>query len=163
MTPATAMGHMSKEMQVTYDLEDEVVTPGGTREKIHLFYAVVIYQGPLYTGLTGIFPMISSKGKWYVMAVYSFDCNYIKPMAMKSKSSSEWLKAFGGIFQELTSRGFKLKLQTMENEASPGPAMHHYRCQNVYITSTASERIVDTLDFPLTSLRCHKSPPWTGS
>jgi hypothetical protein len=25
------------------------------------------------------------------------------------------------------------------------PAMHHYRCQNVYILATASERIVDTL------------------
>jgi hypothetical protein len=25
--------------------------------------------------------------------------------------------------------------------------MQHYRCQNVYITETASERIVDTLDF----------------
>jgi hypothetical protein len=30
---------------------------------------------------------------------------------------------------------------------SLGPAMHHYRCQNVYITSTASERIVETLEF----------------
>jgi hypothetical protein len=28
-----------------------------------------------------------------------------------------------------------------------GPAMHHYRCQNVYISSTASECIVDTLEF----------------
>jgi hypothetical protein len=28
-----------------------------------------------------------------------------------------------------------------------GPAMHHYRCQNVYISATASERIVDTLNF----------------
>jgi hypothetical protein len=30
-----------------------------------------------------------------------------------------------------------------------GPAMHHYRCQHVYIsaTATASERIVDTLKF----------------
>jgi hypothetical protein len=28
-----------------------------------------------------------------------------------------------------------------------GPAMHHYRCQNVYITATESERIVDTLEF----------------
>jgi hypothetical protein len=26
--------------------------------------------------------------------------------------------SIGGIFEELTSRGFKLKLQTMENEAS---------------------------------------------
>jgi hypothetical protein len=30
---------------------------------------------------------------------------------------------------------------------SLGPAMHHYRCQNVYISSTASERIVGTLEF----------------
>jgi hypothetical protein len=30
---------------------------------------------------------------------------------------------------------------------SLGPAMHHYRCQNMYITATASERIVYTLDF----------------
>jgi hypothetical protein len=31
---------------------------------------------------------------------------------------------------------------------SLGPAMLHYRCQNVYIAATASERIVDTLEFP---------------
>jgi hypothetical protein len=30
---------------------------------------------------------------------------------------------------------------------SLGPSMHHYRCQNVYISSTASERIVDILEF----------------
>jgi hypothetical protein len=30
---------------------------------------------------------------------------------------------------------------------SLGPAMHHYRCQNVYISVTASEQIVDTLEF----------------
>jgi hypothetical protein len=28
---------------------------------------------------------------------------------------------------------------------SLGPTMHHYQCQNVYISATASERIVDTL------------------
>jgi hypothetical protein len=30
---------------------------------------------------------------------------------------------------------------------SLGPAMHHYRCQNVYISTTASECIVKTLEF----------------
>jgi hypothetical protein len=30
---------------------------------------------------------------------------------------------------------------------SLGSAMHNYRCQNLYITATASERIVDTLEF----------------
>jgi hypothetical protein len=52
------------------------------------------------------------------MVVYSFDCNSINPVAMKSKSASEWLEAFGGIFQELMPRGFNPKLKTMDNEAS---------------------------------------------
>jgi hypothetical protein len=30
---------------------------------------------------------------------------------------------------------------------SLGPVMHHYRCQNVYITTTTNERIVDTLEY----------------
>jgi hypothetical protein len=34
-----------------------------------------------------------------------------------------------------------------QHGCSLGPAMHHYRCQNVYISATASERIVDTLKF----------------
>jgi hypothetical protein len=37
--------------------------------------------------------------------------------------------------------------------------MHHYQCQNVYISATASERIVDTLDFsPL-----NYQMPWLSS
>jgi hypothetical protein len=35
----------------------------------------------------------------------------------------------------------------MQHGYSLGPTMHHYRCQNVYISATASERIVDTLEF----------------
>jgi hypothetical protein len=96
-------------MQVTYDLEDKVFNPIDTGEKTHLVYAVVIDQGQLYTDLTFRFTVRSSKGNWYVMMVYSFDSNYINPVAMKSKSASEWLKAFEGIFQELTSCGFKPK------------------------------------------------------
>jgi hypothetical protein len=56
---------------------------------------------------------------------------------------------------------------TLSPPGEPGysldPALYHYRCQNMYITSTASEHIVDTLEFPLTNLRYHKSPPRIGS
>jgi hypothetical protein len=76
------------------------VNPSGNGEKIHLVYVVVIDQGQFYTDLTGRFPQRSSKGNLYVMVVYSLDCNCIKPVAMKSKSASEWLKAFGGIYQD---------------------------------------------------------------
>jgi hypothetical protein len=203
------------------------------------------------------------------MVCYSYDCNNVKVVPMKSRPASEWVKAYDHIHQEFTSKGFKPKLQTLDNEASAalksffttndveyqlvpphcqrrnaderdiqtfkehfvavlasvdtdfplhlwdrllpqaeltlnllrtsrqhpqlsaaahyhgmvdynntafappgcnivahekqykrrtwaphdqhgcswGPAIHHYRCQNVYISATASERIVDTLEF----------------
>jgi hypothetical protein len=37
---------------------------------------------------------------------------------MKSRSASKWVKAYGSIHQELTVKGFKQKLQTLDNEAS---------------------------------------------
>jgi hypothetical protein len=37
---------------------------------------------------------------------------------MKSKSGAEWVRAFGVVFDEMTAKGFKPKLQTMDNEAS---------------------------------------------
>jgi hypothetical protein len=205
------------------------------------------------------------------MFCYVYDCNYVKVVPMKSRSASEWVKSYDTVHQELAVKGFKPKLQTLDNEASAalknfftvndidyqlvpphchrrnaterairtfkehfvaglssvdpafplhlwdrlvpqaeitlnllqtsrlhpqlsaaahfhgpvdynktsfappgckiiahekpgkrctwaphgqhgyslGPAMHHYRCQNVYISATASERIVDTLEvFP---------------
>jgi hypothetical protein len=194
------------------------------------------------------------------MVCYVYDCNYVKFIPMRSRSASEWAKAYDTIHQELTVKGLKPKLQTLDNEASAAfkifftandvdyqlvpphchrrnaielsirtskehlwqdspqltppfhctcgrdsyhrrkshypqlsaaahfhglvyynktafaptgckiiahekpvkrrtwaphgqhgyflsPTMHHYRCQNVYISVTASERIVDTLEF----------------
>jgi hypothetical protein len=127
MTLPTAMGHMNQWRQnirytskntITSDLEDETVTPAGLGTKTHLVYAIFIDQGQLYRDLTGRFPVRSIKGNWYVMVCYSYDCNYAKPVPMKSRSASELLKEYGGINQELTSKVFKPKLQTLDNEAS---------------------------------------------
>jgi hypothetical protein len=81
-------------------------------------YAVVVDQGQLYTDLTGQFPVRSSKGNSYVMVCYVYDCNYVKVIPMKSRSSSEWVSAYDTVHQELTVKGFKPKLQTLDNEAS---------------------------------------------
>jgi hypothetical protein len=64
MTPATAMGHMNQKRQnirstnkkVKSESEDEYITPSGTGEKNHLFFAVVLDRGQIYTDLTGNFP-----------------------------------------------------------------------------------------------------------
>jgi hypothetical protein len=99
------------------DTEDETVTPAGLGSKTHLVYAAVIHQGQLYTDLTGIFTVRSRKGNWYVMIYYFYDCKYVKAIPMNSRSASEWLKAYEHIHQELefTSRGFKPKLQTLND------------------------------------------------
>jgi hypothetical protein len=127
LTPVTTMGHMNQRRQnirstsktpITSDIEDVTVTPAGLGIKTRLVYAVLVDQGQLYTDLTGKFPGRSSKGNWYVMVCYVFDCNYVKCVPMKSRSTSEWVKAYDIIHQELTSKGFKPKLQTLDNEAS---------------------------------------------
>jgi hypothetical protein len=127
LTPATAMGHMNQCHQniistsknpVTSDIADESVTPAGSGNTTHLVYAVLVDQGQLYTDLTGKFPVRSSKSNWYVMVCYVLDCNYVKVVPMKSRSASEWVKAYDLIHQELTAKGFKPKLQTLDNEAS---------------------------------------------
>jgi hypothetical protein len=127
LTPVTSMGHINQCRQnirytykksITSDMEDEAVTPAGLETKTHLVYAVVVDQGHLYTDLTGKSPVRSSNGNWYVMVYYPYDCNYVKYVPMKSRSASEWIKPYNHIHKELTSKGFRPKLQTLDNEAS---------------------------------------------
>jgi hypothetical protein len=69
MRPVIAMGHLNQCLQnirstskasITSDMEDEAVTPTGLGSKTHFVYAVVVYQGQLYTDITGKFLVRSS-------------------------------------------------------------------------------------------------------
>jgi hypothetical protein len=81
-------------------------------------YAIVVDHGQLYTNLTGKFPVRSSKGNSYVMVCYVYDFNYVKVITMIYLSASEWAKSNDTFHQELNVKGFKPKLQTLDNEAS---------------------------------------------
>jgi hypothetical protein len=136
-TPATTMRHMNQRSQhirstskalITSDIEDIAATTANSATKTHLVYAVLVDQGQLYTDLTGKFPVRSSKGNLYVMVYYVFDCNYVKVFSTKSRSASEWVKAYDHIHQELTAKGFKPKHQTLDNEASAAlKKLFHYQ------------------------------------
>jgi hypothetical protein len=123
LTPATAMGNMNQRRQNTLSntkvpIEKQPTPDTDLGTKTHLVYAVVVDQGELYTDLTGKFPVRSSKGNSYVMVCYIYDYNYVKFIPMKSRSASEWVKAYDTIHQELTVKGFKPTLQTLDKEAS---------------------------------------------
>jgi hypothetical protein len=51
------------------------------------------------------------------MVCYVFDCNYVKVVPINSRSASEWVKAYDHIHQELTAKGFKPKVQALDNES----------------------------------------------
>jgi hypothetical protein len=123
LTPATTTGHMNQRRQNIRSTSKAPIEKQPTPDtdlgtKTHLVYAVVVDQGQLYTDLTGTFPVRSSKGNSFVMVCYVDDCNCVKVIPMKSRSASEWVKAYDTIHQELTVKGFKPKLQTLDNEAS---------------------------------------------
>jgi hypothetical protein len=135
LTPANAMVHMN---QRRHNIRSTSRAPADKQQspdtdlgaKTHLVYAVVSDQGQLYTDPTGKFLVISSKGNSYVMVCYIYDCNYIKVVPMKSRSASEWVKSYVSIHQELTVKGSKPKLQTLDNEASTA-LKNFFTAQNI--------------------------------
>jgi hypothetical protein len=123
LTPVTAMGHMNQRRQNIRSTAKAPIADAASPytylgTKTNLVHAVLIDQGQLYTDLTGKFPVRSSKGNSYVMVCYVYDCNNVKVIPMKFRSTSQWVKAYDSIHQELSIKGFKPKLQTLDNEAS---------------------------------------------
>jgi hypothetical protein len=146
LTPATAMSHMNQRRQNIRSASKAPIADQPTPDtdlgtKTHLVYAVAVDQRQLYTDLTGKFPVRSSKGNSYVMVCYVYDCNYVKVIPMKFRSASEWVKAYDTIHQELTVKGFKPKLQTLDNEASA--ALKHFFTAN-------------DVDYQLVPPHCHR-------
>jgi hypothetical protein len=146
LTPTTAMGHMNQRRHNIRStskapIEKQQPPDADLGTNTHLVYAVILDQGQLYIDLTGKFPVRSSKGNSYVMVCYIYDCNYIKVVPMKSRSASEWVKAYDSVHQELTVKCFKPKLQTMDNEAS---------------TALKNFFIVNDIAYQLVPPHCHR-------
>jgi hypothetical protein len=78
-------------------MEDELVTPVIPVVNTDLVYDMVIDPGQLYTDLKRRLPVRSNKGSWYRIVLYSFHCNYIIIVPMKSHSSTEWLTEYGRV------------------------------------------------------------------
>jgi hypothetical protein len=165
LTPATAMGHLNQRRQNILSTSKAPIEKQPTPDtylgtKTHLVYAVVVDQGQLYTDLTGEFPVRSSKGNSYVMVCYIYDCNYVKVIPMKSRSASEWVKAYDTIHQELTVKGFKPTLQTLDNEASA--ALKNFSPQMISLTNWCHLTAIDATPRNAPS-GLSRNTLWTGS
>ena len=136
-SPATDKGHMKrlrqgirstkvKDPNITYitelaALSADMNPPKTTEEFNHLFCytgQVNNKDGTIYVDLTGNFPIRSLAGHTSIFVVYDWTTNAILVRAMKGASDNEMIKAFKDVITYLTNRGYKPKINILDNVAS---------------------------------------------
>ena len=74
--------------------------------------------GKIHSDQTGRFTIQSSSGNKYMMVIYAYDPNAILVEPLPDRSKESIMQPYQKIIQQLTKRGFKPRLQRLDNEAS---------------------------------------------
>ena len=109
-----------KPFQFTGHKEEAIDTkPIVAEPRCHFVYAdCQPIEGQIYSDQPGQFLVASSSGNKYMMTVYDYDSNTILAEPMQRRTGAELTRAYGIIHKKLTDRGFKPRLQRLDNEAS---------------------------------------------
>jgi hypothetical protein len=165
------MGYLNqqrKNLRSTKPFEMPDETPQN-KPKTHAIYAAIIHiqdgTGRIDTDLTGHFPVTSNAGHKYIFALYDHDSSGILAEPIRSRADMELLCAYNRLHQFLTDRGFKPRLQRLDNEASTAlkrricqhdidfqlapPHMHRHN---------AAERAIQTLKYHFIAILCGTDP-----
>ena len=91
--------------------------PENRRTKI-VYMTTKLAEDWMASDQTGRFPRVSRRGNEYIAVFYIFDANFIKGVPIKSRSKEDLLEAYKHIYKYCEERGFKPRLQRMDNETS---------------------------------------------
>ena len=83
-----------------------------------VFCATQEITGKTFSDQTGKFVCPSVSGNKYIFILYHYDSNSIHARAIPSRTKHQLLTAYKSIVQDLTKRGFKPRLHTLDNEIS---------------------------------------------
>ena len=115
----TSFGHMKKLRQHTKSTPGIIKTK---RSKIHKIgvgaFPIGELQNLIATDLPGRLPITSARGHKYIFVMYDADTNYIKVIPIKSRKSSELVRALKICYEELKSYGFEAEILRLDNEIS---------------------------------------------
>ena len=84
----------------------------------YVFMTAKLADGFICSDQTGAYPRTSNKGNKYICVFYVYDANRILGIPIKSRHSSELLKAYQQVYKWCKSRGFTPTLHRMDNETS---------------------------------------------
>ncbi len=75
-------------------------------------------NGIVYHNLTGSFPLMSLEGSVYFFVLYHYKSNCILPAPIAGLDNISIFNAYKTQFEELGAKGFKPKLNVMDNQAT---------------------------------------------
>ena len=75
-------------------------------------------SGVVYNDLTGNFPFVSFDGSVCFLVVYHYEANAIMAVPIAGLDDKSIFNAYKKTFDELTAKGFKPKLNVMDNQAT---------------------------------------------
>jgi hypothetical protein len=130
---ATAKGHMNcnrkglRSTTKTDKLQNQATTEEDFRPKIdeeaevEIFVGATIAEandGTICTDQTGHFPIMSYSGMKYQFVAYEYRSNAILIRPLRDQTDASLKEAFESVYEYLASKGFKPKLNVMDNQCS---------------------------------------------
>ena len=92
--------------------------PGNSKTQEVYFTATNAGNGLIYSYQTGRSPRTSNRSNKYLAIFYVYDVNALLSVPIKSRAKEELLRAYKKIYSYLEARGFKPKLNKLDNETS---------------------------------------------
>ena len=137
-TIATAKGHLNRKRKNTRSTQisetvrkqdiaaspehqkqlDMTPLPEPKTNDVFISFLATDTTGTVYSDLTGKFPVTSLAGNKYVLVLYDYDSNAILFRPMRNRSDEQALAAYASIYDYLSARNCKPRLNIMDNEAS---------------------------------------------
>jgi hypothetical protein len=142
---ATAKGHMNRTRRglrsttkaistAKTEKDNDLVPPQDENAEVEIFVGATIgdlHDGTIYTDQTGSMTDQSFHGKRYQFVAYEYRSNAILVRALRDLTDASMLEAFQDVYQYLTNKGFKPKLNVMDNQCS--------KCIQNFIKSTNAD------------------------
>jgi hypothetical protein len=123
----------------TKSTSDEIIEadfrpPIDEKAEVELFIGATIADqndGTIYTDNTGRFPVQSFHGKQIQFVAYEYRSNAIIVKTLRDQTDKSMVEAFQEVYEYLTTKGFKPKLNVMDNQCS--------KAVQTYIHSTGAD------------------------
>jgi hypothetical protein len=84
--------------------------PTPTNIKTHNVFIALVDVVKVYGDLTGLFPVMSSKGNQYILTLYDYNSNIISTEPMKNRIEKEMIRAYTALHRQLLNAGLKHEL-----------------------------------------------------